>query len=321
MRGLLVSAFALMAGAQLVLADEIAIPGPDGPLAAERIPVAAADHAVVIVPGTGPLDRDGNGPAMNISTDLYKLLAEALEARGIASLRIDKRGFFASQHAVADPADVTIAGYAQDARDWVERAGGLASCVWLAGHSEGALVALLAAQDPPASLCGLILMAGPGRPPHEILLEQLGAMPGTAAHLAYMRAFYEDLAAGNPRDPESLPGPLSRMYSEGIQRFLVDLFSYDPQALAARWKGPVLIVQGDADLNVKPADAEALAGAMPQAVRADLEGGTHMLKQDVPGDPFATYENAALPLHPKLVQAITGFLATHAPADARPLRD
>lgn len=143
----------------LALADTVQIPGPQGSLEAEMIAVEGAAHAVVIIPGSGPTDRDGNSAAMELASDTYKLLAEALAANGVASLRIDKRGMFGSVTAIPNPNAVTIADYADDARHWVEHASRLAPCIWIAGHSEGGLVALAAAQNAPKGLCGLILMA------------------------------------------------------------------------------------------------------------------------------------------------------------------
>jgi len=124
------------------LAETIKIDGPLGPLSAEILPVQDADHVVVIIPGSGETDRDEN------PFQTYRLLAEGLAKHGIASLRIDKRGLFDSAAAIQDPNDVTIADYAQDARDWAEHATTLAPCVWIAGHSEGGLVALVAARRP-----------------------------------------------------------------------------------------------------------------------------------------------------------------------------
>lgn len=307
-------ALATVGPATAAPAETVRIAGPDGPLAATLNRVAGAAHAVVIVPGSGAIDRDGNGLEYGLHSDSYRLLAEALAAAGIAALRIDKRGFFDSAQAVADDTAVTIAGYAHDARAWVSFAADHADCVWLAGHSEGGLVALVVAQDPPPALCGLILMAAPGRPVGQLLLEQMRAQPATAALMPVLETLVADLEAGQPHDPATLPAPLQELFADGRQRFMIDLFSYDPAALAASlaaaggWSGPVLILQGDADLQVRPHDAELLAAALPRARRADLAGATHMLKPDRPGQPFATYTDPSHPLHPALVPAILTLL-------------
>lgn len=297
---------------QSAQADVWQLPGPAGPLEGEAIAVAGAAHAVVIVPGSGPIDRNGNGEQIGLRSDSYRMLAEGLASRGIASLRIDKRGFFGSASAVADPNAVTIAGYADDTRAWVERAAELAPCVWIAGHSEGGLVALVAASQPPASLCGLILMATSGRPTGQLLIEQLQANPVTAASLPEIEDIVSDLENGQTRDVQAVSPGLHWLFAPGLQRFMVDLFAYDPAALATRWRGPALILQGDRDLQVKPRDAALLAEAMPQAARYELIGATHMLKSDQPAAPLATYADPDLPLHPQVVPSIAAFLDGHA---------
>ncbi|MFN3209424.1 MAG: alpha/beta hydrolase [Roseovarius sp.] len=290
------------------LSEPVQIEGPSGPLEAELLRSEGARHVLVIVPGSGPVDRDGNGPQLGLSSDSYRLLAEALQAEGIPSMRIDKRGFFGSAAAVSDPEDVTIAAYARDARDWVGRAAEEAPCVWLAGHSEGGLVALMAAQAPPDSLCGLILMAAPGRPVGQLMLEQFAANPANAAVMPDLEALVDELEAGRTVAPDKLDPTLRPMFTEGLQRYMTDLFAHDPIELAQAWTGPVLVLQGDADLQVKVEDARRLAEAMPQAETTTLEGATHMLKADVPGQPFASYQNPDLPLHGQLVSDIVTFV-------------
>src|SRR5204862_505648 len=46
---------------------------------------------VVFVAGSGPTDRDGNS-ALGLKSDVYRLMADALARKGVASLRYDKRG-------------------------------------------------------------------------------------------------------------------------------------------------------------------------------------------------------------------------------------
>lgn len=293
------------------MAKTIMIDGPAGPLAGEATAVEGARHVVVIIPGSGPVDRDGNSPQGGLDTDAYKMLADTLADEGIASIRIDKRGFFDSSAAIADPNDVTIEAYAGDARDWVKRAAEMAPCVWIAGHSEGGLVALVASRKPPEALCGLLLLSTAGRPMGELLREQLRVMPGMGPSMPAIDRIVTDLEAGRTADPDALPPHLKAIFSPGLQRYMIDLFSHDPVALGHDWKGPALIVQGDADIQVKPIDADLLASALPQAKKVIVEGATHMLKADVPGQPLATYTEPSHPLHPDVVPAISGFVARY----------
>ncbi len=152
----------------------------NGPLKGAMLlpPLAIGRPAVVVIPGSGPTDRDGNSP-MGIEAGYLKMLAGALAERDIASIRVDKRGMFSSKGQFADPNDVSFDDYAGDARAWLqaarERTG--AGCAWLLGHSEGGLVALIAAQAAGPDLCGLVLVSTPGRPLGEILREQLEGNP------------------------------------------------------------------------------------------------------------------------------------------------
>ncbi len=119
----------------------ITAPGPEGDLAGTLIPAAKDQPIVLIIPGSGPTDRDGNNP-LGVTAASYRLLAEGLAQRGIGTLRIDKRGMFGSAAAVADANDFTIADYAADIATWIAavRAETGAACLWLFGHSEGGLL-------------------------------------------------------------------------------------------------------------------------------------------------------------------------------------
>lgn len=294
---------------QSAAAEVLTIPGPEGALSSAYVAAPDARHVVVLVPGSGPIDRDGNGPQVGLHSDSYRLLAEALAAAGISSLRIDKRGFFGSAAAISDPNAVTIAAYAEDARGWVGKAAEKAPCVWLAGHSEGGLVALVAAAEPPVELCGVILLATAGRPISEVMRGQIRANPANAPFLAELEAIIDDLEAGQTRPVDDISAELRPMFQPGLQRYMIDLFSYDPQDAGAALGLPVLIVQGGADMQIDVEDAARLQEALPHAETHILEDMTHMLKADVPGQPFATYTDHTHPLHPELVPAIVAFIS------------
>jgi hypothetical protein len=87
---------------------EVSAAGPNGPLKGTLTRAAAASAPVVlIIPGSGPTDRDGNSP-LGVRAATYRLLSEQLASRGVSTVRIDKRGMFASSAAVADANAVTI---------------------------------------------------------------------------------------------------------------------------------------------------------------------------------------------------------------------
>ncbi|TKT81479.1 alpha/beta fold hydrolase [Aquamicrobium sp. LC103] len=296
--------------AQPAAAEPLTVPGPSGPLEGEMILVPDARAGIVIVPGSGPTDRDGNSPE-GLRSDSYKLLAEGLSEAGVSTLRIDKRGFFGSAKAVSDPEDVTIRNYAEDVDLWLsafsQRIG--TDCVWLAGHSEGGLVALVAAARG-ASPCGLILLSTPGRRIGDLMREQFRRNPANAPFLDELDGLVAALEAGETRDPETISAPLRPFFRIGLQRYMIQLFAYDPVEIAKDVMLPILILQGDRDAQVTSVDAELLAGAAPRARLKLLPGVTHLLKQDVPGQPFATYSDPNLPLDTKVVEEIAGFIAS-----------
>ncbi len=291
-------------------AEVLTIPGPEGALSGTYSDAGQRQHVVVIVPGSGPVDRDGNGPEVGLHSNSYRLLAEALTAAGLSSIRIDKRGFFGSATAIADPNAVTIADYAEDARAWVDRAAKTASCVWVAGHSEGGLVAMIAATKPPAALCGVILLAAPGRPVGQLIRTQIRANPANGPFIAELEAIIDSLEAGQPYPINAISAELQPMFQPGMQRYMIDLFSYDPMTAAAALKLPLLIVHGEADVQIGVQDAKLLQSAALDSELHLIPDMTHMLKAEVSGQPFATYTDPDLPLHPALVPAIMGFISS-----------
>jgi len=291
--------------------EEITAPGPQGELHGSFIAPQSGGPIVLIVPGSGPTDRDGNSP-LGISAATYRLLAEGLAESGIGSVRIDKRGLFASAGAVSDPNAVTIDAYVADVASWVDaiRARTDARCVWLAGHSEGGLVALAAAGKI-ERLCGLVLIAAPGRRLGDVMREQLESNPANAPVLADALGAIARLEAGQHVDVAAFHPALQPLFAPQVQDFLIDMFARDPAVLAAGNNLPTLILQGAKDLQVTLADAEALHMARPDAEYVVLQDVNHVLKV-VPGDDraanVATYADPDQPLAPKVVETIAAFL-------------
>jgi len=289
----------------------ITAPGPQGALAGTLTDAGKATPVVLIIPGSGPTDRDGNNP-LGVTAAPYHLLAEGLANQGVSSVRIDKRGMFGSKAAIPDANMVTIADYAADAHAWVASAKAAtgAKCVWVLGHSEGALVALTAAQKPDG-ICGVITVAGTGRKLGAVMRDQLKANPANEPILQPALAALDSLEAGKSVDPASLPAPIQPLFNAAVQPFLMNLMAQDPPKLAASLAVPYLIVQGDKDIQVSVEDAQLLAAAQPKAKLAVLPGVNHVLKAVIGDDRsanLATYGNSSLPIAPAVVDAVAGFV-------------
>ena len=289
----------------------ITAPGPQGPLAGTLLDAGNNAPIVLMIPGSGPTDRDGNSP-MGMTAAPLRMLAEALASNGISSVRVDKRGMFGSKAAIPDANKVTIADYAADTHSWAAsirtRTG--ASCVWVLGHSEGALVALAAAQDP-KDICGVILVSGAGRKLSDVIREQLRANPANAPVLDSAMAALDTLDKGGHVDVSAMHPALQKLFAPQVQDFLIDVFRYDPAKLAASLKVPLLIVQGERDMQVSTADAQALAAAQPKAKLDLVPRMNHVLK-DIDSDDraanFATYSDSSLPIDAGIADTIVEFV-------------
>ncbi|MFL9841383.1 alpha/beta fold hydrolase [Sphingomonas sp. ST-64] len=308
---MVLSANATLAQESMPTGVAIEAPGPQGALAGTLLDAGKGAPVVLIVPGSGPTDRDGNSP-MGVTAGYLRQLAEGLAAKGITSARVDKRGMFGSRAAVSDPNSATIAGYADDVVAWTRvlkaRAG--TQCVWVAGHSEGALVALAAGQRD-ADICGLILIAGPGRKLGTIMREQFRANPANAPFLDSLLGMMDALEAGRTVAADALPPAIAPYFPPGVQTYLIDVLKQDPAALAKAYGGPMLIVRGGRDVQVAQADADALRAAAPKADYVALPMMNHVLKAVDSEDRaanLATYADASRPLAPGLVDAVAAFV-------------
>lgn len=295
--------------------------GPIGLLGGTLLmPEGSSAPIVLIVPGSGPTDRDGNGP-LGLNASTYKLLAEGLATQGIGTVRIDKRGMFGSAGAVADPNDVTAEDYATDISAWVNAIREQqpdTSCVWLLGHSEGGLMALLAGQDRNTETCGLILVASVGRPLGEVLRDQIEPQLAGTPLLDQALAAITALEAGQHVDASDADPALQPLFNPAVQGFLISTFALDPAELIAAYPKPVLILQGERDLQVSVEDARRLDSAASASRLVLLPDTNHVLKKIGSSDPaanIATYGDPELPLAAGVIDAIADFVLSTNPEE------
>ncbi len=257
---------------------------------------------VIIIAGSGPVDRDGNSGGM-LRSDAYRQLAESLAKRGVATIRYDKRGVGAS----------TMGGKLEDLGfdDFVSDAAALVSMarvndklggVYLFGHSEGSLVALEVAAT--TKVDGIVSAAGGGRPLGELMREQLAPQLLPEDMREFDALVAQLKATGQLAEPKA--ASLQRLLRPSLAKFMRGMLLTDPKPLAASYKGKLTVVQGDNDVQVTvDKDARPLAAAHAGAKLVVLKDVGHMLKHEThKGIDQPSYRDPTLPIDGAVVEAV-----------------
>lgn len=263
---------------------------------------------VLIIAGSGPTDRDGNSTIIKGKNNSLLQLADSLANYGIASLRYDKKGVGKSQVRGLKEENMRFEDGANDALaciNWLREKG--FKKIYIAGHSEGSLVGLVAAQQ--TKLKGFISVAGAGRPIDQVLREQInnGGGPDSIKQLA--NRYLDTLLAGQRI---AKPNPLLfSIFRPSVQPYMISWLRYDPGKLLQALRCPVLLIQGNKDIQVQVADALQLQKAKPSARLTVLENMNHVFKivtSTNPADNIKSYSDPALPIASSLVQEIVKFI-------------
>lgn len=237
--------------------------------------------AVLLISGGGAQDRDntilGHRP--------FLVIADHLTRRGIAVLRVDDRGVGDS---TGDRYRATSADYAEDALAGVAFLKSLAEIdsrrIGLVGHSEGGIIASLAAAQS-KDVAFIVLLAAPELPGERYLDQydesmgrSLGLPAETIARTRELhRRIYAVLKAEPDRDRAEQrlralfgkfhPGMPEERLRVSLSRYLRPWFrfmlSHDPSDTLARLHCPVLALFGEKDVQVPPeGNADAVRRAL-----------------------------------------------------------
>ena len=229
--------------------------------------------AALLLNGSGPLDRDSNMPGQVLN--VAPALAAALAARGIASLRYDKRGVGESG---GDYLTTSFELETSDAADALATLRGRR--VTVIGHSVGATIAIrLAARND--WLAGIVLLAGACCSGEEVMRWQSERIAGSLRGVS--RLFAGRFLRRQERTRRSLlasEGDVFRVGREKLPaRWFREYMAYDPADDLTRIRCPVLAITGANDIQVDPDDV----GRMGELVTAPFtgetpEGLTHLLR-------------------------------------------
>src|SRR5262245_3930282 len=225
--------------------------------------------AVVMVAGSGPTDRDWNSPLLPGANGSARLIAEALAAAGIASLRYDKRasGTHVRETMQTLIDKMSMQSHVDELAGAVQALAGQVfardSKIFGLGNSEGTLHVLnYQIHRPAIPLAGLVLIAPPGRPVGVVARAQLAAQAAQAADMPNgdeLMALYDEairrFMAGEPMTPDPALPEGVQMLLQSLETpanlpFARELWTADAASLLSQVDVPTLIIIGKKDLQV-----------------------------------------------------------------------
>jgi pimeloyl-ACP methyl ester carboxylesterase len=271
--------------------------------------------AVLLIPGSGPVDRDENAAKFRINA-LHDI-AVHLSEHGIATFRYDKRGVGASD------GNFWETGFFDNVTDAGAALGCLRSQkeirldqVFLLGHSEGAMTTTrLAATG--AAVNGVVLLAGPARKGEDVLVWQCEqAVKGMRGFNKWLVNFFHiDVRKKQQKQLDKIKQSSENCYRLRLTiklnaKWFREFMAYNPADDLPEIQVPVLALTGSKDIQVDPSDL----GQMARLVKSEFESHvlpnvTHLLRSE-PGEPsLSTYkQQLAQPVDKIVLQTISEWL-------------
>ncbi len=268
------------------------------------IPESEKKHPLVIIIGdSGPIDRNGN-QQMVVNNSL-KFLAEGLYKNNIASFRYDKRIVKQMKLRAVNDKNYRFDDFIDDAVAILAyfKKDDRFSKIHIIGHGQGSLVGMVAAQE---GADGFISIGGAGQEIDDVIVAQLAEQaPGLVDNA---RTSFDDLRANGAA--LNFSAGLASIFRKEIQPFIFTWMQYNPQEEIAKLNIPVLIINGEKDIQVQVSEAEFLKRAKPDAEYNIIANMNHVLKE-IEGNDLEnskSYNIYNLPIIPKLITVISDFI-------------
>tara|TARA_R100001377_G_scaffold85175_2_gene70651 strand:+ start:471 stop:1406 length:936 start_codon:yes stop_codon:yes gene_type:complete len=257
---------------------------------------------VIFIHGSGNVDRNGNQLGL-ANANYIRQLADSLNQRDIAFYRYDKRSanwlnlrfMMKDLNFVrfVDDAKIAINNFKDDKRF---------SNITLIGHSQGSLVAMLASTD---YVDKYVSLAGPADPIDVIMVKQLKIQNDTLGIKAEVH-FKELKDSGTIEDVDP---KLISVFAKPNQPFFKTWMAYNPSEEIKKLTIPILILNGDKDLQVFESDAKGLHQANPKSELVIIPNMNHVLKRiNLDEDNEKSYKSPDYPLSEILINTLETFI-------------
>lgn len=256
---------------------------------------------IIWVHGSGNVDRNGNQAGTPVKANYIQQFREAINKENIAFFSFDKR--------TANPknknflTDTQIKDFALDVKEVVNhfKNDKRFSNIILAGHSQGALIAMLALEN----VDKYISIAGTGETIDKTIVKQIGKNNSTLGEAAQKQ--FDTLRLKGKI--ETVHPFLMSVFAKPNQPFLRSWLEINPVEEIKKLEIPVLILNGDKDLQVQIEDAKKLKEAKPNADLVIIKNMNHVLKDiEKDEDNLKSYFSPDFPISEKLIETVVLFI-------------
>jgi len=252
--------------------------------------------SVVLVPGSGEVDRNEN--AKKLAINAFREIAAVLATKEIASLRYDKRGVGQSQ------GDFWKTGFydnikdASSAVDFIKHHAHIdPEQIFVLGHSEGAAIATrLAATG--TNIKGLILLAGTAQSGEDVLLWQgeqvTKSMHGLNGFLIHK--LHINVRKAQEKQFEKIKHSTKDWFRMQLitkinAKWMREFLAYNPAKDLPKIQIPVLAITGSKDIQVDPADLKKMAELVKSNFNwFEVPDITHILRKETGEPTLSTYQ-------------------------------
>ena len=251
---------------------------------------------VVLVPGSGQVDRNEN--AKKLAINAFREIAAVLATKGIASLRYDKRGIGQSQ------GDFWKTGFydnikdASNAVDFLKHHAQIDSeQIFVLGHSEGAAIATrLAATG--TNIKGVILLAGTAQSGEDVLVWQgeqvTKSMHGINGFLIHK--LHINVRKAQEKQLEKIKHSTKDWFRMQLitkinAKWMREFLAYNPVKDLPKIQIPVLAITGSKDIQVNPADLKKMTELVKSNFNwFEIPDLTHILRKETGEPTISNYQ-------------------------------
>jgi len=248
----------------------------------EKVPL------IIWVHGSGNVDRNGNQAGTPIKANYIKQFRDAVNKENIAFFSFDKRTANKKNREYLKGTKITDFGLDIAKIVYHFKKENRFSKIILAGHSQGSLIAMLALKNVDA----YVSIAGAGETIDKTIVKQISKNNPT---------IHKKITVVNPF--------LISIFAKQNQEFLYSWMQINPIEEIKKINIPILIVNGDKDLQVKVEDAEMLHQANQNSELVIIKNMNHVLKDiQKDEDNLASFYSDSYPISTKLIDVITKFV-------------